>query len=374
MTRTRTKILTAGLAAVLPLVAVAGCGVEKRRSIKAELTSAGNNLEASKVMSVTFRLKDNDDNLLKATIADDTPKELAPAFIGGSMTYTVDPAGNQTLADLQADGLSEPELKDAIKEVNLAFVVRSDKAAIAELRLVDGTLFAHVDLKEIDRLAVLGGEESIDADLDEMAAEDPDLEQVVDDVRAGKWLKLPLADYIDSFTDLAESLGGYTQPEPDPAAKAEYKALGDRLFNAVKPHVTVTDANDDSSKRVLDVKVNARPALKAALAVLKASKDLPFAEALGDVAPTDIDENVKDGTVNGTITLESGHFSQFTLDIESVRALDPEATGPTLKGGHVVFEVDDDADEVTAPLNVSSFDIGEMLDGFLSELEGEQAA
>jgi hypothetical protein len=133
----------------------------------------------------------------------------------------------------------------------------------------------------------------------------------------------------------------------------------------------VTDANDDSAKRVLDLKVQVRPALKAALAVLKVSKDLPFQEGLTEVTDADIDEAVKDGTAHGTITLEDSHFTQFTVDIESVRSLDPEADGAALTGSRMVLDVDDSADALTAPTDVSTFDLGEFLDSMLEDIEGQ---
>lgn len=372
--RLRTKLLVGALAAALPLVAVAGCGAEKRRTIKAELSSAGDSLQTSSSMSVTLRVKDDAGNLVKAATEGDAPKGLAQALIGGSVSYTIDPAGKQTLADLSFKDLSESELKDALKQVNVALVVRSDKADIGELRLVDGTLYAHVDLQEVNRLVVLGGGDPIDASLDETFGDDPQLAKGLADVRAGKWIKLPISDYIEKLTDLAKSFSGSEEPAPAATATPNYNALSDRLFKAVKPYIKVTDASDSSGERVLDVKVQVRPALKAGLAVLQATEGLPFTDQLRDVQPTEIDKNVKDGTINGTITLKNSHFTQFTLDLESVRTLDPEDTGPSLKGGHVVFDVNDSAAEVTAPTDLSSFDIGELLDGFLSDLEGEQAA
>ena len=282
-----TRLAAGTLAAALPLVAVVGCGAEKKRTIKAELSAAGDHLENSKALSVTLRFNDSDGNLKKVMVEDDASFEaVSSAVLKGGITYTVDPAGNQAIKDLKVKGQSENDLRTALKDVNVALVVRDDKAALGELRLVAGTLYAHVDINEINRLLKAAGEDTVDEDLDDMAASDPQMGRGVADIRAGKWIKLPLLDYIDRFKDLADSLGTVPgQPAPSASAVPDFAGLGDRVFNAVKPYVKVTDANDDSSDRVLDVNVQVRPALKAALSVLKASTDLPFAGAFKEVEP-----------------------------------------------------------------------------------------
>lgn len=371
---TRTKILVGILAVALPFAAVAGCGAEKKRTIKAEIRSAADSLQTSKSASMTFRIKDEQGNVAKTADDDDIPKEIVKTMLASSISFTIDPVGKQVLQDLEVQHLSVDELKAALKDVNLSLLVRSDQADISELRLIDGTLFAHINLKEINRLAVLAGEDPIDDALDEAFGGEPELAKGLADVRAGKWLKLPIGDYIQRFKDLAQSFSTGEEPTPTTTTGPDYFALGEKLFTAAKPYIKVTDANDSTAERVLDVKVQARPALKAMLAVLKAAKDLPMADDLRDVVPSDIDENVKDGFAKGTITLKDSHFSQLSIDMESVRLLDPTDKGPTVSGGHVIVDVDDSADEVTAPTDVSSFDIGEILESVLSEFEGEQAA
>jgi hypothetical protein len=363
-----TRIAAAALAAALPLAAVAGCGAEKKRTIKAELASARDNLQSSKAVSMTLRFNDSNGALKKIILEDDPDAgPIAAAVLKGGISYTVDAAGDKTLQQVQTQGTTEADIKKSLKDLNVALVIRDDKAAIAELRLVAGTLYAHVDLKEIDRLAVAGGDDPVTGGLDGFAAGNPQLKQGVADIRAGKWIQLPLLDYIDQFKDLAKSFEGEIggTPQPSVSAEPDVAAVGQRVFDAVQPYVKVTDANDDSSDRVLDVNVQVRPALKAALAALKASGE-PFASALKGVKPSEVDENVKDGTAHGTITLSNGHLKQVAVDLESVRLLDPEDDGTSLKGTSVVMDVDDTADEVSAPTNVSSFDLGELFESFFS--------
>lgn len=367
-----TRLAAGTLVVVLPVAAVAGCGTEKKRTIKAELSAAGDYLQSSKALSVTLRLNDSDGNLKKLMVKDDASMEaVSGALLNGSITYTVDPTGNQAIKDLKVKGQSEDELRTALKSVNVALVVRDDKAALGELRLVAGTLYGHVDIAELNRLLKAAGQGSVDKDLDQMGQGNPKMSKGVADVRAGKWIKLPLLDYIDRFKGLADSLGGKTgQPAPSASAVPDFAGLGQQVYDAVKPYVKVTDANDDSSDRVLDVNVQVRPALKAALAVLKASTDLPFAGALKGVDPSEIDKHVADGTAHGTITLANGHLKQVTVDLESLRTLSPKAGSTSLKGSRVVLDVDDSAGTVQAPTNVSSFDLGDLFDSLLSA--GEQ--
>lgn len=368
-----TRLAAGTLAIVLPVAAVAGCGTEKKRTIKAEMSAAGNNLQASKALSVTLRFNDRDGNLKKVMAKDDASfGAISGALLKGGVTYTVDPSGNQAIKDLKVKGQSEGDLRAALKSVNVALVIRDDKSALGELRLVAGTLYAHVDIAELNRLLKAAGQGSVDKDLDQMGQGDPKLRKGVADVRAGMWIKLPLLDYIERFKSLADSLGTTPgRPAPTASATPDFAGLGGRVYNAVRPYVKVTDASDNSSDRVLDVNVQVRPALKAALAVLKASAALPFSGALKDVDPAEIDKRVANGTAHGTITLSDGHLKQVALDLESIRTLAPRAsTSTNLKGSSVVIDVDDSAGAVLVPSNVSSFDLGDLFRSLLSA--GEQ--
>jgi hypothetical protein len=362
--------LAAGtLVLALPLAAAAGCGTEKKRTIKAEFAAASTNLQDARAAAFTLRFNDPNGTVAKLASQDgSTPPELMTSLLKGSITYVVDPASDKRLKDLQnAAGTPGATLSEQLKDVNFAFIVRDDRSALGELRVVGGVLYAHVDLTAIGRLAAAGGVDDFDATLDEAAASGPpELGTALADVRAGKWIKLDLSKYIEQFKELADELtpglGGGAGDTPDAAALSD---LGKRLFGAVKPYVTVTDANDSSADRVLDVKVQARPALKAALKILQTTKSLPFAEALVDVDPTVIDDNVLDGPATGTITLKSGHLSQFTVDIESIRKLAKDPGKDSVAGAEVIVDIDDRADEVAVPDNVSSFDVGALLDQLL---------
>ncbi len=360
--RPRSLRLAAGtLALALPLAAATGCGAEKKRTITAEFASAQTNLENSVGASFTLRVTDAQGNLKKAAVNDGSLADtLADALVGASVTYTVDPAGDKTLGQLSGTGttLSAKTLNDS----NVAVVIRDDKTVLAEIRVVAGVLYLHLDLGEVRRLVEAGGGKDFDSQLDSFGTDGPpEASQLITDLRAGKWISLDAGKYVDQLSQLGEGLlGASGTPAP-----VDTKGLGADLFAAVKPYVKVTDANDSSKDRVLDVTVQARPALKAALAALKANKDLPFAPLLEGATPADIDKNVKDGTAKGRITLADGHLTSFSVDLESIRSLAPEPGATSLAGVSVLVEVDDSADEVKAPKDVSSVKLDDLIQQFL---------
>ena len=368
----RSLRLTAGtLALALPLVAAAGCGVEKKKTIKQELSSAQTHLTDSKAASFTLSFDDTKGSLVKLMTSDGAPDAVAQALVKGSVTFVADPAGAATFASLSPKTTST-DAKAALNQVNVAFLVKDDKATLAELRLVAGDLYAHVDLAEIGALAKAGGVDDFDKTLDdEFGSQDPRFAQVLADVRAGKWLKLPLSKYLSKLQDLAKSVAPGLTTTPDTSTKVDLSGLGNKAFAALKPYVKVTDANDSSKDRVLDVKVQARGALKALLGVVKAEKDLPFAGMLGDLEDSAIDDNVREGTANGTITLHDGHLTGFTVDLESIRLLSTDPSTDSLAGVSVKLGIDDSADEVTAPTAVATTDLGSILDDFLNSMSGD---
>jgi hypothetical protein len=365
---TRTLRLVAGtLVLALPLAAAAGCGAEKKKTVRQEFNAAQDHLGDSKAASFTLKLGDAQGNLAKLMTKDgDTPPAVAQALLKGSITYVTDPVGDATLRSVQSGTVDPSDLKAALSKVNSSFVIRDDKADLVELRILAGDLYAHVNLTEIGALAKAGGEDDFDASLDDLGSEDPRLAQAITDVRAGKWLKLPVSKYLDQLQDIAGSITGAT---PKPSKAYDFSQLGSKAYAAVKPYVKVTDANDSSEDRVLDVTVQARPALKALVRVLQAEKDLPFAGFLSD-ADTDIDKGVKDGVAKGTITLHESHLTGVSVDLESLRQLSTDPGTDSFAGVQIRVEVDDSADELDTPTDISKADLGAMLEDLLSSFFG----
>ena len=363
----RSLRLTAGtLVLALPLAAAAGCGAEKKKTIRQEFTAAQTHLGDSKAAAFTLSFDDSKGNFAKLLTSDgEAPEALVTAMLKGSITYIADPAGDATLRSVQAEAANPTDLKASLSKVNLAFVVRDDKADLAEIRLVAGDLYAHVNLDEVKVLAKAGGVDDLDAMLDEnIGSADPRLASALKDVRAGKWLKLPLSTYLDKLQELAGSIVPGL-PEQGTSKSYDFSGFGKKAYDAVKPYVKVTDANDDSKDRVLDVKVKARPALTALLGVLKAEKDLPFASLLGEVDAAEINDNVRDGEATGTISLRDSHLTEVAVDLESIRQLSTDPGTDSFAGVKVVVGIDDSAEAVAVPTEVSTVDLGAMIEEFL---------
>ncbi len=368
MRRPSVRIFAGTLALALPLAAATGCAVEKKRTIKAEFASASKHLQESKASSFTLRLEDGKKSLETLMTKDgDLVPELAQAVTGGSITVTI--AGKSLSRDALA---TSGDVAEQLKDISMSIVVRDNKAELGEVRLVKGVLYAHIGLSEIGRLAALGGTTDFDATLDEGVQDGPpELATLLADVRADKWIKLDLTKYADKLTELAGGFAGLTPTAPPSADAFDAQALSDDLITALKPYVKVTDANDDSSDRVLDINVQARPALKAALTVMQGAKDLPFPNPFVDVKPLDIDEAIKDGTAHGQIRLKDGHLRSFSLDVESLRQLAKDPGTDSLVGLNVALDIDDDADELVAPDNISSVDIAALIDSFFEGFQGD---
>jgi hypothetical protein len=362
------RLLAGTLVLALPLGAAAGCGAEKKKTVRQEFQAAQDHLSDAKAASFTIRFGDGQGNLLKAMTKDgDMPAAVAQALLKGSVTYVADAAGEATLGSVRSGLVNPTDVKAAFTKSNLAFVVRDDKDVVAELRVVAGDLYAHVNLAEISRLAKAGGVDDFDTQLDEsVGSMDPRLKQALADVRAGKWLKLPLSKYLDQLGDLAKGFEGRT-PSAQPSVDAT--GIGKRMYAAVKPYVKVTDANDDSSDRVLDVNVQARPALKAVLQALSAEPGLPFASMFKDAAK-EIDANVKDGVAKGQIRLADSHLKQLSVDLESIRQLSKDPGTDSFAGVQVKVDVDDSADELDVPGNLSTVDVGALVDELLGSFFG----
>lgn len=366
-TRVSTRLAAGSLVLALPLAAAAGCGAAKKRTIKQELQAAQQNLLDSDATSITLRVGDAKGNLAKeAATSGDISVAHAKDLLTSSVTFTFDGKSASAIKGVDAKA-SESELKDALSDVHLAIAVKSSGGTLGEIRLVDSTLFARIDVSAIDKVVGEASEADFQSGFDDFIDGAPDeYQSALNDVKAGKWLKLPLSGYVDKVQDALKSL-----PSADPSTE-DLSRTGKDLFTAVKPYIKVTDANDDSSNRVLDVTVDARPAAKAALRVLKAVKGLPFGQAFDEVSDADIDDNLADGKAHGTLTLSDGHLKQVTVDIESIRKLDPNAdTDLDLSGGDVVLDVDDSADQVKAPSsNVSSTDVKALLEDLVGSFFG----
>lgn len=361
--------LTAGIALVaLPLGAAVGCGTAasaKKDSVQSTLQKASDNLRASGSTSVVIHLADAAGNLRKAVTSGPNPAapQQADLLLGGSVSFTVDPAAGKTLGDLQHGDPAMPAA-DQLKLVNISMAVQADGGPVAQLRLVGGDLYVNVSIDKISDVAKKSGSTTdLAGQLDTLAAQAPaQLKPVITDVKAGKWLKLPLAPY-------AAQLKALQQKSPA-SPSLDSQQLGMNLLAAVRPYVAVSDASTSGDTRVLDVKVQAKQALKAVLAsVQQLEPTLPGVPGLTKLDTASIDK-LGDGTADGQVTIKNDHLTKITLDLGSAAKLAPAGAtpAPDLKGGTLTIDVDDSAAAVTAPSDVSPVDVGSLVQGALSGL------
>jgi hypothetical protein len=360
--------LTAGAALVaLPLAAVVGCGTSaaaKKDSVQTSLQKASDNLRASGSTSVVLRMDDGQGKLkaLATSGTDPASPQEADLLLGGTVSFTVDPANGKTMGDVQNADPALPPL-ERLKLANISMTVQADGGDLAQIRLVNGDVYAQVGVDKInDIVKTTGSTTDIGAQLDEAASGSSPLAPLVADVRAGKWLKLPLAPYAGQLQTLQDQAGG-------PSAQANQQKLGMDLLNAVRPFVAVTDAASSGDDRVLDVKVQAKQALKAALDTVKTmSSTVP---GLASLDTSGIDK-LNEGTFDGQVTLTDDHLKKITLDLQSaVRLAPPGATpAPDITGSTVAIDVDDAADEVSVPQDVSGVDVGKLVQDLVPNLSG----
>jgi hypothetical protein len=365
--------LAAGVALVaLPLVAAVGCGeaVEaKKESVQGSLQKASDNLSASESVSVVMRFDDASGNARKAlTTASEDPATPAQAdlLLGGRISFTVDPAAGKTLRDLQTADPALP-VAEQLKLVNLAMEVQADGGPLAQIRLVGGDLYANVGLDKITDVAEKAGStEDLAGQVQQFAASAPaQFQPLVADVMAGKWVKVPLAPYAEQLKQLGE------EGAPVPSPSVDTQKLGTDLLNAVKPFVAVSDATSDGDERVLDVKVQAKQAVQAAMtAFTQAAPGVPGLDQL-DTSGVD---RIGDGTVDGQVTLSGDHLEKITMDLGSAERLAPPGATPSpdLSGSLLTVDVDDAADEVAVPDDVSSFDVGAVVQQLLDTLSASR--
>lgn len=349
------------LSVLVPLGAVSACGAQKRATIEQEFQSAGDAFSASRSLSFALSLRDDDGNLSKAATKgkDGLPQAIAGDVLGARIAVVLDPAGDRTFADLQK--LSGTPVKEQVKAFNAAIAVEVAGGPLVELRLVDGTAYGRVDFGKVDDLAVKAGKGKPSAALDDAPAE---LAPAARDLRAGRWLALPLDAVVEQFAGLV--------PTPSATPSIDPEVLGGNLLAAVRPFVTVTDAGGDRGERVLDVRVRVREAVKALLPVL--AKQPGIGDLLPDGTSGKVDKAVGTGEATGKVVLKAGRLTKVELDLESVVALDTNNTVDPLTGGFLVLDVDDSADEVRKPSDVSDVDVAGLFKSFFGVALGSFGA
>ncbi len=370
-------------AAVLPLTLAAcgstasttGSGAASAQNVASspgdDIGKAYDNLMNAKSATFTLSLEDKDGNLKKAATQgkDSLGGAGADALLDGSVSITIDPSGDLTLGQV-SNADPGASLQDSISRVNLAMAVKTGDKDVLGLRLVDGTLFARVDLGAIDEITAATGNDPVSPSLDGAGQSLPQLGQAITDLKAGTWLRLDLAPLVGQLESLSGAAGGAT---PSAMPQLDGQKLATDLMAAVTPFTEVTGGKDGK----YDVSVQARSAVTAAANVLADALGTA-AGGLGESFGLSADElrnpdlgGLRDGPLKATVELNGDSFSKMTLDLGSVKDVAPaDETAPELAGSSVVLDIKDDADEIKAPEDVSSVDLNALITQFLGALGG----
>ena len=346
-------------------IAVAGCGATG--SLRADNAHAMSSFKAATSLSVTLGLSDPDGKLAKAVQSGDgsTTAAQAAVLIGGTISFTVSANGGR---ELFAKGAADQPLDQQVKQSNFDLTVNGLGGKLVEIRLVDGILYAASDIAAVKKAADLGGP-GAGARVDEfLNSVPPQLKQGADDLRAGKWLKVPIATYVEQVHKPAKAAGGGA---PDPAKTRGYAKLGKDLQAAITPNIglTILGATGDTRNVSIDIKV--KQALTAVLGVLDTDA-ATFGLPPGLLPKGDALKDVSDKTLSATLTITRGHYTKIAVPFAGLAALDAHLSSavPPLGKSAIVLQLDDSAGPVSAPTNVSSFDIASLLDQFIQRFSG----
>lgn len=371
----RTRLGAAATAFVLPLALVA-CGGGNDNSKEptpnsSDGTSNGDAISAiqagfedvldAEELTLELSLVDTEGNLKKALDSDTDIAKVSDLIIGGKVRLSIDPAGEATLRDLSGFGAGA-DIAEALKATNFGLAVAAEGDDFVQLRLVEGALYAKADLDKIDKIATQAGESGLAEAIDQFGASGSPFAEVLQDVQAGKWLKLDLLPFLSAFGGLANSFA----PSGPASASAEATDNGGQLVEdliaAVLPAITAT--GDDGS---YEIDINARQALTAVAGVFTMSSFLPGLENAVD--PLEFSDVPADGVLQGTVTLDGGSIQEITLDLESINSVVPpeDRTDSPLTGSFLKLTVDDEAKEISVPDNVSSVDLKKLIGQFFAQ-------
>lgn len=361
---------TMSAAAVSGALVLSGCGVVGggAASLRDDNAHAKQALAAAKAVAVTIGFADPDGMLKKAFSTGDnqaTPAQ-ADAVVTGSITITVSANNGRSVSSPATPGLSTAE---QVRQSNVDLTVNGASGRLAELRLVDGTLYASTDIAAVRRVADLASPGS-SAKVDELVnSSPPALRRGAEDLRAGKWIKVPLATYLDKLLKIAKDSGA---EGVDPPAAGQYGVLLQQLRGAIRPHVGLRDLGASGSTRHVSVDVQVKDAVIAGLGVLRANAarlGIPAAA----VPSADKLEGLSSKTLSAVLTIKGGHYTELSVPLAGLAALDahPSTPVPALGRSALLVELNDRASAVVAPTDVSSFDVGSLIDPFLGALAGQ---
>ena len=344
------RLVAGGMLAAL-LTGTAACGLQAAEP-KLELRDAMSDFAAGRAGTLQLSLPNSADDVRAFAEAAD------PSGGDGGMT---DDDLEQLLSSSVELGYDFGEDRDSDADDTSRFVVHLEDLDAAEIRTVDGVLYAQAD---VDGLAEKFPEMQADLDTFRGGLTGADVPaETVDAATAlldGEWVSVDIQAYLDSVQALAEQVGGAGGVAPDdPTAalsdmsSAEVRdLLGDALKGAVTS-VERREGDDDLGDHLVT-----HLDLRKAYATLRSG--LPELEE--QLPPVD---EVPDKQIDVSFWVLDGDLTRIELDL--AQFLDEPA-------GHLVLRADVLApEEITAPSDAVEFDVAALMETAMSAADPDVA-
>jgi hypothetical protein len=343
------RLLAGGTLAAL-LTGTAACGLQAAEP-KLELRDAMSDFAAGRAGTLQLSLPSSADDVRAFAGAAD------PSGDGGMTDDDLE----QLLSSSVELGYDFGEDRDSDADDTSRFVVHLEDLDAAEVRTVDGVLYARAD---VDGLAEKFPEMQADLDTFRGGLTGADVPaETVDAATAlldGEWVSVDIQAYLDSVQALVEQVGeaGGVAPDDPTAALSDMSSaevrdlLGDALKGAVTS-VERREGDDDLGDHLVT-----HLDLRKAYATLRSG--LPELEE--QLPPVD---EVPDKQIDVSFWVLDGDLTRIELDL--AQFLDEPA-------GHLVLRADVLApEEITAPSDAVEFDVAALMETAMSAADPDVA-
>jgi hypothetical protein len=343
------RLVAGGMLAAL-LTGTAACGLQAAEP-KLELRDAMSDFAAGRAGTLQLSLPSSADDVRAFAEAAD------PSGDGGMTDDDLE----QLLSSSVELGYDFGEDRDSDADDTSRFVVHLEDLDAAEVRTVDGVLYARAD---VDGLAEKFPEMQADLDAFRGGLTGADVPaETVDAATAlldGEWVSVDIQAYLDSVQALVEQVGeaGGVAPDDPTAALSDMSSaevrdlLGDALKGAVTS-VERREGDDDLGDHLVT-----HLDLRKAYATLRSG--LPELEE--QLPPVD---EVPDKQIDVSFWVLDGDLTRIELDL--AQFLDEPA-------GHLVLRADVLApEEITAPSDDVEFDVAALMETAMSAADPDVA-
>jgi hypothetical protein len=343
------RLLAGGMLAAV-LTGTAACGLQAAEP-KLELRDAMSDFAAGRAGTLQLSLPSSGDDVRTFAGAAD------PSGDGGMTDDDLE----QLLSSSVELGYDFGEDRDSDADDTSRFVVHLEDLDAAEVRTVDGVLYARAD---VDGLAEKFPEMQADLDTFRGGLTGADVPAgTVDAATAlldGEWVSVDIQAYLDSVQALVEQVGdaGGVAPDDPTAALSDMSSaevrdlLGDALKGAVTS-VERREGDDDLGDHLVT-----HLDLRKAYATLRSG--LPELEE--QLPPVD---EVPDKQIDVSFWVLDGDLTRIELDL--AQFLDEPA-------GHLVLRADVLApEEITAPSDAVEFDVAALMETAMSAADPDVA-